>query len=133
MATEDDARELALSLPESIEKPSYGMPGFRVKDRLFARIREERDVLVVWCADVVEKDFLIRAEPEKFFTTPHYDGHSIVLVRLPAVDRQELWELVTESWRLRGPKRLVAAFDAEADRPKPRRRPGSLPAAAPRR
>lgn len=47
MATEDDARELAFSLPATIEKPSYGMPGFRVKDRLFARIREERDVLVV--------------------------------------------------------------------------------------
>ena len=82
VATEDDARELALSLPATIEKPSYGMPGFRVKDRLFARIREERDVFVVWCGDLEEKDFLIRAEPEKFFTTPHYDGHPSVLVRL---------------------------------------------------
>jgi len=113
MATEDDARELALALTETIEKTSYGMPGFRVRDRLFARIREEREVLVVWCADVAEKDFLISAEPGKFFTTPHYDGHAIVLVRLPAVDREELSELVTESWRLRGPKRLVAAFDAD--------------------
>lgn len=115
MATEDDARELALSLPATTEKPSYGMPGFRVKDRLFARIREEREVLVVWCADAAEKEFLIRAEPEKFFTTPHYDGHPMVLVRLGAVDRQELWELVTESWRLRAPKRLVAAYDAGAE------------------
>ena len=37
MATEDDVRELALALPGVIEKPSYGMPGFRVRDRLFAR------------------------------------------------------------------------------------------------
>ena len=86
------------------------MPGFRVRDRLFARIREERDVLVVWCADLEEKDFLIRAEPDEFFITPHYDGHPMVLVRLPAVD-QELNELVTESWRLRAPKRLVNSFD----------------------
>ena len=115
VASEDDARELALSLPATSEKPSYGMPGFRVKDRLFARIREERGVLVVWCENEAEKDFLIRAEPEKFFTTPHYDGHAMVLVRLAAVDRQELLELVTESWRLRGPKRLVASFDAKAE------------------
>ena len=115
MATEDDARVLALHLPATIEKPSYGMPGFRVKDRLFARIREERDVLVVWCSDVEEKEFLIRAEPEKFFTTPHYDGHPMVLVRLPAVDRQELSELLTESWRLRAPERLVASYEAGVD------------------
>jgi hypothetical protein len=112
MATEEDARELALALPATVEKPSYGMPGFRVRDRLFARIREERDVLVVWCADVEEKGFLIGAQPDKFFTTPHYDGHPMVLVRLAAVDRQELFELITESWRLRAPKRLGESFDA---------------------
>jgi hypothetical protein len=113
VASENDVREIALSLPETIEKPSYGMPGFRVKDRLFARIREERDVLVIWREGLDEKEFLIAAEPDKFFTTPHYDGHAIVLVRLGAVDREELTELVIESWRLRAPKRLVARFDAE--------------------
>lgn len=112
MATEDDARELCLALPETIEKPSYGMPGFRVRDRLFARIREERGVLVVWCEEG-EKELLIESDPAKFFTTPHYDGHPMVLVRLDAVDREELKELVTDSWRLRAPKRAVAAFDAD--------------------
>jgi len=41
MITEEDVRRVALSLPATSEKPSYGRPGFRVKDRLFARIREE--------------------------------------------------------------------------------------------
>jgi hypothetical protein len=112
MADESDVRELALALPETTEKPSYGTPGFRVKDRLFARIREERDVLVVWCGGLDEKEFLIGAEPAKFFTTPHYDGYPMVLVRLPAVDREELGELLAESWRLRAPKRLAERFDA---------------------
>ena len=112
MATEDDVRAIALGLPETEERPSYGTPGFRVKDRLFARIREP-GVLVVWCADEAEKDFLIRAEPAKFFTVPHYDGYASVLVRLSAVDRDELAELLTDAWRARAPKRLVAAFDAD--------------------
>ena len=104
MASEDDVRAIALSLPETEERPSYGTPGFRVKDRLFARIREP-GVLVVWCADEAEKDFLIRAEPEKFFTIPHYDGHPSVLVRLDAVERDELTELLTDAWRTRAPTR----------------------------
>ena len=109
MATAEDVRELALRLPETTEKPSYGTPGFRVKDRLFARLRKDPDALVIWSE---EKEPLIAAEPAKFFATPHYDGYPMVLVRIEAVDRPELGELLTDSWRLRGPKRLVADFES---------------------
>ena len=109
--SEQDVRDAALSLPETTEKPSYGTPGFRVKDKLFARIREEGDVLVVWCSDVGEKEALIASAPKKFFTLPHYDGHPTVLVRFGAIGRKELKELLTESWRLRAPKRVLQQFD----------------------
>ena len=115
--SEDDVRRLALSLPATTEKPSYGTPGFRVKDKLFARIREEGDVLVVWCADLDEKEALLASSPRKFFTTPHYDGHPTVLVRFGAVGEDELRELLTESWRIRAPRRLVADFDAQDTTP----------------
>jgi hypothetical protein len=114
VASEADVRELALALPHTIEKPSYGTPGFRVKDRLFARIRDEGSVLVIWCDSMDEKEFLIASEPATFFTTPHYDGHVHVLVRLSKVGRKELAELLAESWRVRAPKRLVAELDREA-------------------
>jgi hypothetical protein len=110
MASEDDVRAIALALPETSERSSYGTPGFRVKDKLFARIREP-GVLIVRTADEAEKDFLIRAEPEKFFTIPHYDGYPSVLVRLAAVDREELTELLTDAWRTRAPKRVLALLD----------------------
>ena len=112
MASEDDVRELALSLPATTEKPSYGTPGFRVRDRLFARIREE-GVLVLWRESEEEKEALVEAEPEKFFTAPHYDGYPNILIRLGAVDREELAELVEESWRLRAPESLVEQLDRE--------------------
>ena len=111
--TEDDVRRIALSLPATSEKPSYGTPGFRVKDKLFARIREEGDVLVLWCWDLGEKEALIESEPDKFFTLPHYDGHPTVLVRFGAVDAGEMRELLTESWRIRAPKKLVQSFDEQ--------------------
>lgn len=113
MASEEDVRRIALSLPQTVEKPSYGTPGFRVKDKLFARLREEPGVLVVWCEDEGEKQAMIASEPAVFFTTPHYDGHPMVLVRLDAVEVDELTELLTEAWRLRAPPRLVEAFNAE--------------------
>ncbi len=112
MATEDDVRRIALSLPGTTEKPWFGTPGFRVKDKGFLRIRSEAEGgLVVFVADLGEKEALLAGEPEKFFTTPHYDGHPTVLVHLLAVDVDELAELITESWRLRAPKRLLEQFD----------------------
>jgi len=112
MVTEDDVRRVALSLPRTTEKPSYGQPGFRVADRLFARIREEGDVLVVWVSGEGEKQGLIAADPAKFFTTPHYDGHPTVLVRFAAVDVDELTELLTDSWRHRAPKRVLSELES---------------------
>lgn len=109
-------RKIALSLPETTERPSYGTPGYRVKDKLFLRIRGEDDHgLVVFVSDLGEKEALLQSDPEKFFTTPHYDGYAAVLVNLKAIGVRELRELVTDSWRLKAPKRLLQAFDAEND------------------
>src|SRR5205823_4712932 len=113
MTTAADVRRICLSLPETSEKPYEGLPGFRVKNKLFARIRAKPDALVVMRPEVAEKKALISSEPEKFFETPHYQGHPAVLVRLEAVELDELEELLTEAWLLCAPKRVVAAFEAE--------------------
>ena len=114
MATEEDVRRIALALPETTEKPWFGSPGFRVKDKGFLRIRSEAEgALVCFVADLDEKEALLASDDRKFFTTPHYDGHPTVLVHLEAVGLDELEELITESWRLKAPKRVLAAFDAE--------------------
>jgi len=112
MASEDDVRRICLSLPETIETPYERLPGFRVKKKLFARIRVKPDALVVWRPHIDEKNALIAAQPGKYFQTPHYEGHQAVLVRLEAVDVDELDELLTLSWALNAPARLAARFEA---------------------
>ncbi|GAA4944204.1 hypothetical protein HD597_006510 [Nonomuraea thailandensis] len=110
MVTEDDVRGLALALPETSEKLMYGTPAFYVRGRWFARIKEEGDLLVLPVASLEDKQELIAAEPGTFGSTPHYDGHAVVLVRFGAVDAGELGELLTDAWRLRAPRRLAASL-----------------------
>lgn len=76
-------------------------------------MHELPDVLMVRRADLGERDELLTCEPDSFFITPHYDGYPAILVRLGAIDLAELTELLTDSWRLAAPRRLLAAFDAE--------------------
>lgn len=112
MATEDDVRRIALSLPETTEKSSYNTPGFRVKDRLFLRIRSaDEGWLVVFVADLDEKDALLASDPDVFHTIPHYDGHASVLVDLDAVGADELVEVITDSWLVKAPVRVRKAFE----------------------
>ncbi|WP_026424008.1 MmcQ/YjbR family DNA-binding protein [Actinokineospora inagensis] len=112
MVTENDVRTAALALPGTTEKPSYGTPGFRVKDKVFARIKDPT-TLVAWVADESEKHALIAEAPDRYFTTPHYDGYASVLVRLDVIDQDELADVLLEAWRVRAPAKLVAEFDAE--------------------
>ncbi len=84
---------------------------------MFTWIREldepPDEALVVWVESLDEKEALIQSEPDKFFTTSHYDGHAIVLVDLNRVDADELTELLIESWRQRATKTAVKKWDAE--------------------
>ena len=106
------------------------MPAFQVRKNMFIRIHELPDTLLVALSSIEERDELLRAEPSRFFITPHYDGYPALLVRLTQVDLDELTELVVESWRICAPKRLLSAYDQDqppdsspADRrPTPRER-----------
>ena len=111
VASFDTVRELALALPGVDESTSYGTPAFRVRGRLFLRLREKGDVLVVKI-DFADREALIAERPRVYFLTDHYRKGAWVLVRLPAVEREELRRVVPASWRYPAPPRLVATFDA---------------------
>lgn len=64
-------------------------------------------------ADAGVKEALI-ADPGRFFTTPHFDGSPVVLVRLDVIGVAELEELVVEAWLDRAPKRLAKQWLAES-------------------
>jgi hypothetical protein len=125
MATWDDVRRIALSLPETGERPSHdGIAAWRVKDKMFLWERPLRrsdiealgdaapggEILGVRVADVGVKEALIADDPGVYFTTPHFNGYPAVLVRLDAIGDGELHELIVEAWLVRAPKRLAAAY-----------------------
>jgi hypothetical protein len=93
---------------------SFGTPALRVAGKGMCRLRSAPDALVVRVADLGEREALLQEQPDTFFSTPHYDGHPYVLVRLEAVDPVELAELIEDAWRIRAPKRVVARYDASA-------------------
>jgi hypothetical protein len=124
MADADDVRRLALALPHVVEIDSDGFD-FRVAGKGFVWSYPERipgkprvirtDIAVLYVGDEAEKQALLLGEPDRFFTTPAYDGVPLVMLWLEKVDLDRLEELVTDAWRMRAPDTLVGDLDAAAD------------------
>lgn len=112
MISIDEIRTIALALPGSFEQASYGgRPSWRTKRRWFTWVRDDPEALVIWVDSIDERDALVAAEPDTFFTTSHYDQHRIVLVHLDRIDREEAAELITDSYRCRAEPSLIARLD----------------------
>jgi hypothetical protein len=129
LADQSDVRRIALSLPETSEGDDRFAFSVRNKDKQkgFVWVWMERvepkkprvpnpDVVAVRVADQEEKELLLAADPETFFTEPHYNGFPAVLVRLPAIDVEELTALITEAWRCQAPRALVDEFERSRKR-----------------
>jgi hypothetical protein len=98
---------VALTLPGVEDGTSYGTPALKVKGKLFVRLREDGESVVLPC-DFDEREILLAADPGVFFLTDHYRGYPCVLLRLATARRAELPEILERVWRRVAPKRLVA-------------------------
>jgi hypothetical protein len=112
MPTWADVVAAGRRLSETEEGTWFRTPCLRVRKTSFCRLKEDGETLVVRVVDLEDKDALLRSDPEAFFTTPHYDGYAYVLVRMAKVDGRMLGELIEDAWRLRAPKKLLAAYEA---------------------
>ena len=98
MATEEDVRQICLSMPGVTERESWSQPAWFART-LMARIWED-GVLTV---KTRERDALAGTSPDIFFWTPHHErSPELVLVRLGRISAEELAELLDDSYRIAG-------------------------------
>ena len=102
MATWEDVTRIALALPDVEESTSYGYPAFKVKGRSFVNRSHEGGAIYLPCPDE-EAALLIRARPDVYFLTPHYEGWG-VLLRLEAADEDELAGALEDAYALQRDK-----------------------------
>lgn len=142
MASQQAVREIALSLPGVREATDSFAFSVEVagKDKGLAwpwreRVHPKkarvpnRDVLAVRVASLEDKEALLSADEEKFFTEPHYHGYPAVLVRLAAVSEAELHKLLSDAWEC---TMRLAAKRPSTKKPPAKRASTKKPAAKPR-
>ena len=113
MVTWETVRELALSFPE-VEESGEERVAFRVRGKAFAWAARERDGGGLGIrVDRDEKQLILDANPDVYFSSPHYDGWPGVQIRLERIEADELRERLEDAWLIQAPKRLAAAYVAD--------------------
>lgn len=116
---------MALGLPDVTEADRHGNRTWFVAGKSFAwerpfskadlrRFGEQAPpdgpILAVRVEDLGEKEAVLAAHPEGFFTIPHFDGYSAVLIQLRKVPRKALRDAITDGWLACAPRGLADRY-----------------------
>jgi hypothetical protein len=109
MVTIEEVRALALSLPRTGEALVRDRVKFRVGRIVYLAFSRDES-LMGFGFPKEERQALVDSEPEKFLMPKSSDlRYNWAVVRLNAIDPEEMRELVLDAWRMVVPKRVAAA------------------------
>jgi hypothetical protein len=106
----DDIRSIARVLPGVVDGTSYGTPALKVGGKLFARLHQDMDCVVLR-TERLDREILLQSAPDAFFITDHYRDYPWILLRIGAVEKRVLPDLIERAWRLVASKTLVKKHD----------------------
>jgi hypothetical protein len=125
MVTVEEVGRLALELAEVTEGVRHGHRTWFVDGKAFAWVRPfskadlrrfgdetppSGPILAVSVEDLDEKEAVLAANPDTFFTISHFDGYAAVLVQLDLVESLALREALFDGWLAAAPARLTQEY-----------------------
>jgi hypothetical protein len=108
--TQEDARRVALALPEAHEGAHMGHADLRVRNKVFASLPKDAAIVAIRIAPA-NLDALVASDPAAFRDVW---GGRWVGVTLARVSARVLRDLLADAWEMTAPKSLVAATQRKA-------------------
>jgi len=94
MLSKAEARKIMLSIPGTDERLWFNQPSVFLHDRFLAKTHHKEDAVTLQVGSMEMRDMMLEAEPELFYITDHYRKFPFVLMRLSALTRTVLKEIL---------------------------------------
>ena len=115
MATAEDVRRIAMSLPRTSEHLIRDNTKYRIGQIVYAAVSPDEERLGFGFPSE-ERAALVASEPDKFMMPLRSDErYNWVRARLAALDVDELRELLIDAWRMVVSKKTAAAYLTSLD------------------
>jgi len=110
MVTTTTARQLALSLPEAEEKKHFHLPDFRVKNKIFASLHEDKNLIMVKL-NVMDQSVFCSFDKSIIYPVPGGWGKKgATFINLKKVKKEMLIDAITCAWKSVASKQMVKKY-----------------------
>jgi len=110
MVSIDTARQMALSLPEAEEKSHFERPDFRVKNKIFASLHEDKACVMVKLS-VIDQSVFCAFDDTIIYPVPGGWGRKgATFVNLKKVKKAMLLDALTTAWKTVAPPKWVDKY-----------------------
>lgn len=110
MITIQQARMMALSLPETEEKPHFHLTSFRIKNKIFATIHADKNYMMVKLSPIDQSVFCSYNKEVIFAVPGGWGNKGATFIDLKKVRRAMLLDALTTAWKTAAPKKFVEKY-----------------------
>ena len=104
------ARQIALSLPEAEERKHFHLPDFRVKNKIFASLHEDK-YLVMVKLNAIDQSVFCSFDKTIIYPVPGGWGKKgATFINLKKVKKEMLTDALTTAWKAVAPKPMVKKY-----------------------
>ena len=110
MVTIEQARKMALALPETEEKSHFHLVGFWVKNKIFATIHTDKNYVMVRLS-LIDQSVFCSYNKEVIFPVPGGWGkRGATFINLKKVRKSMFHDALTTAWKTTAPPKVVEKY-----------------------
>ena len=110
MVTIEQARKMALALPETEEKLHFHLAGFWVKKKIFATIHADKNYVMVKLSPIDQSVFCSYNKEVIFPVPGGWGKHGATFINLKKVRKSMFHDALITAWKFTAPSKVVEKY-----------------------
>ncbi|MEK3735218.1 MULTISPECIES: MmcQ/YjbR family DNA-binding protein [Paenibacillus] len=105
----EEIREIALSLPGTVEVEHWGKPSFRINNKIFVVIQDDMSTITIKTTKE-ERHLYTSMSPETYKIPDSFSNLNYMHIDLKSAKNEEVINLIRNAWGIVAPKKLTKVY-----------------------